>query len=71
MPVTRTLDNAWYDTPNIHLCTVRDFEALCREMNILVERRVAVNGQGSPIAVDALSLVNLLAAQAVYLLKRR
>jgi methionine biosynthesis protein MetW len=71
MPVTRTLDNAWYDTPNIHLCTVRDFEALCRELDIAVERRVAVNGEGSPTSFEALSLVNLLAAQAVYLLKRR
>lgn len=71
MPVTRTLDNAWYDTPNIHLCTVRDFEALCRELDIVVERRVAVNGDGAPTSFEALTAVNLLAAQAVYLLKRR
>lgn len=71
MPVTRTLDNAWYDTPNIHLCTVRDFEALCRELDIVVERRVAVNGDGRPTAFEALTAVNLLAAQAVYLLQRR
>ena len=32
MPVTRQLPYQWYDTPNIHFCTVRDFEALCREI---------------------------------------
>jgi methionine biosynthesis protein MetW len=71
MPVTATLDNPWYDTPNIHLCTVRDFEALCAELDITVERRIAVGGQGRPTRVQQLALVNALAAQAVYLLRRR
>lgn len=31
MPLTPTLPSRWYDTPNIHLCTVKDFEVLCRE----------------------------------------
>jgi len=31
MPVTKNLPFTWYDTPNIHFCTVADFEALCRE----------------------------------------
>ena len=41
MPVSRTLPYAWYDTPNIHLCTCRDFEALCAMKGIRVlDRRV-------------------------------
>lgn len=41
MPVTKQLAYQWYDTPNIHFCTVRDFEVLCQQMNIRVlDRRV-------------------------------
>jgi methionine biosynthesis protein MetW len=41
MPVSSALPHSWYDTPNIHLCTLRDFEALCRKQNIrILERHV-------------------------------
>lgn len=43
MPVSRSLPNTWYDTPNIHLCTVHDFERFCREEEIKVTRRNVVN----------------------------
>lgn len=43
MPVTRSLPNEWYDTPNIHLCTLDDFEALCREEHIHVLERAVVD----------------------------
>lgn len=40
MPVTKSLPNRWYDTPNIHLCTVQDFEIFCRDRGIrILERR--------------------------------
>lgn len=45
MPVSKTLPYSWYDTPNIHLCTFRDFEALCKEKNIRILRRAVVNSQ--------------------------
>lgn len=43
MPVSKTLPYTWYNTPNIHLCTFRDFEALCRDKNIRILRRAVVN----------------------------
>ena len=43
MPVSRNLPNRWYDTPNIHLCTLRDFEALCKQQNIKILESRAVN----------------------------
>ncbi len=43
MPVTRNLPNEWYNTPNIHLCTLKDFEALCRDKNIRILQRSVVN----------------------------
>ena len=39
MPVTRRLPQSWYDTPNIHLCTVRDFLALAEEMGLTIEQQ--------------------------------
>lgn len=43
MPVTRTLPSEWYNTPNIHLCTLKDFEALCRELKIHILEKHAVD----------------------------
>ena len=43
MPVTRSLPNEWYNTPNIHLCTIKDFEDLCKKLGFQVLERQAVN----------------------------
>jgi len=43
MPVSEFLPYTWYNTPNIHFCTFRDFEALCREQNLRVLDRLAVD----------------------------
>ncbi len=42
MPVTKQLSHQWYDTPNIHFCTVHDFDALCAEKNIRILHRKVV-----------------------------
>lgn len=49
MPVSRFMPYEWYNTPNIHFCTVKDFDKLCRERSIKVLRRTVVNSrhQGS------------------------
>lgn len=43
MPVTHALPHHWYDTPNIHLCTIRDFDALCQANGIEVRQRVVLD----------------------------
>ena len=43
MPVTRTLPYQWYDTPNTHLCTLRDFEILCKNKDIQIIKRTVVD----------------------------
>jgi methionine biosynthesis protein MetW len=71
MPVTPLLDHQWYDSPNIHLCTIRDFVALCAEMGIRIEKSVTLDRYGRPYALDPRgSLANLLAEQGVFLLSR-
>ena len=71
MPVTETLPYQWYDTPNIHFCTIDDFVGLCREMGLAIERGLALDGEGQPKALSANGFTaNLLAEQAIFLLRR-
>ncbi len=71
MPVTRSLPHSWYDTPNIHFCTIRDFVVLCDELDAKIEKAVALNGSGQRIALNApWWFWNLLGQQAVFLLSR-
>ncbi len=71
MPVSETLPYQWYETPNIHFCTIRDFTVLCKEMGISVERSVSLDNNGSAVRrVDMTPfLSNLFGEQAVFLLK--
>ena len=71
MPVTETLSSPWYETPNIHFCTIRDFVALCEIVNARVERAVALNQAGRPVGVNLpWWFWNLFGQQAVFLLRR-
>lgn len=61
MPVSDALPHQWFDTPNIHLCTLDDFERFCSERNIrILERKVLTEGQ------SVTRLPNLLGALAIY-----
>lgn len=71
MPVTQQLGYAWWETPNIHLCTIADFVALCREMGITIERAVILDRRGRITGREHGGLANLLGEQGVFLLKRR
>jgi methionine biosynthesis protein MetW len=72
MPLTPLLNQAWYDTPNIHLCTIKDFVALCRDLGITIERSLTLDRAGRPFALDPIGgLANLLAEQGLFLLRRR
>lgn len=70
MPMSETLPYTWYNTPNIHLCTFRDFDALCAEKGIKVLNRLAVDGgqQGSFLAR---LYPNLFGEVAIYRLTRQ
>ncbi|HUZ71833.1 MAG TPA: methionine biosynthesis protein MetW [Stellaceae bacterium] len=71
MPMTHLLAAPWYDTPNIHLCTIRDFLALCAEDGVRIERSVTLDRWGRPFRLDPRSaLANLLAEQGLFLLSR-
>ena len=65
MPVSRELPYQWYDTPNVHLCTLHDFEEFCDGHRVHIhERRVMTGGK------EVHLLPNLLGSLAVYRFKR-
>ena len=67
MPKTKALPYSWFDTPNIHFCTVADFESLCKDLNIVVvERRMS-----SSTGLLAQLWPNLFAKSASYRITRR
>ncbi|MDA7947796.1 MAG: methionine biosynthesis protein MetW [Hyphomicrobiaceae bacterium] len=71
MPVTENLSYAWYDTPNIHFCTIKDFIVLCRDLDAKVERSIALNAQGQRMGLGIpLFMQNLFGEQAIFLLSR-
>ena len=71
MPQTDNLPDRWYDTPNIHLCTIKDFLGLCKDVGARVERAVALNAYGRKLGVAMpVFAQNLFGEQAVFLLSR-
>jgi len=71
MPVSKSLPYSWYDTPNIHFCTIRDFVTLCREIDATVEKALALRADGSRLAFNApMAFWNLFGQQAVFLLRK-
>ena len=66
MPVSETLPYYWYNTPNIHLCTVADFDAFLESRGCEIENRVVLS-QGSQVSVAP----NLLGELAIYRFRRR
>ena len=74
MPVTHNLPVAWYETPNIHFCTIRDFVELTKEPDVdaVMEKAIALNGAGQKISINApWWFWNLFGEQAVFVLRRR
>ena len=70
MPVTPSLPENWYDTPNIHLCTITDFEDLCHNSGWdIVQRRLLDHNRRESLLLRALP--NLLSEIALYMLQNR
>ena len=71
MPVSTNLPYQWYETPNIHFCTIKDFVVLCKKMGIKVERSISLDSNGSAVRQVNLApfLSNFFGEQAVFLLK--
>ena len=72
MPVTKNLSYSWYETPNIHFCTIDDFISLCKDINAKIDHAAALDRFGIPVRTDLpRSLWNFFGEQAVFVLSRR
>ena len=71
MPRTENLPSTWYDTPNIHFCTIKDFVQLCDEISVKMERAVALDNYGRPLRLNLpWWFWNMFGEQGVFLLSR-
>lgn len=71
MPRTRQLPAPWYETPNIHFCTISDFVALVKDIDARIERGVALDRRGAPLQSSAPWMWNLFGEQVVFRLTRK
>jgi methionine biosynthesis protein MetW len=72
MPRTDNLPYAWYESPNIHFCSIKDFRQLCDVAGVKMEKSVALDPWGRPLRFNApWWFWNLLGEQAVFLLSRK
>ncbi len=71
MPMSDALPHHWWETPNIHLCSIRDFVSLCDMLAIAIERGFVLDSSGAPRPIrGSLFGANLFGQQAVFLLRR-
>ena len=72
MPQTQNLPEAWYASPDAHLCTIKDFADLVGLVDAEVEEAVAFNTSGQRLPIrHSISLQNLFGEKAVFLLRKR
>jgi methionine biosynthesis protein MetW len=71
MPRTRQLPAPWYETPNIHFCTISDFVGLVKEIDARIERGVALDRLGVPLQSSASFVWNLFGEQVIFRLTRK
>lgn len=71
MPVSAELPYEWYDTPNIHFCTIRDFVKLADDMGLTIERSLFLDDEGASRTIGkSIAMANWFGEQAVFLLKK-
>jgi methionine biosynthesis protein MetW len=71
MPITRTLPDEWYNTPNLHMCTIKDFFNFCENRKINLYKSIALqNLKSSEITNSNLTLKNLTAVLGIFLIEK-
>ena len=70
MPVTEALPEPWYETPNIHLCTVRDFIALCEDGGIQIDEALVLNDREHRAGLKTPQLANVFGEKAIFRLRK-
>jgi methionine biosynthesis protein MetW len=70
MPITKSLPGTWYNTPNLHMCSIKDFYQFCEKKKIKIERVIGINGEKtSSIYRINLEMKNLLSEVGIFLIR--
>ncbi len=71
MPITKTLPDEWYNTPNIHMCSIKDFFQFVKSRNIKIFKSLAINNQNTSIINDKnLTIKNFFADLGIFLIEK-
>ena len=71
MPITKNLPDEWYNTPNLHMCTIKDFFNFCSKKNIKLNQSIALNNEKtSSINSGNLNLKNLSSELGIFLIEK-
>jgi methionine biosynthesis protein MetW len=71
MPITKNLPDEWYNTPNLHMCTIKDFYNFCHDREIKLDKVLALhNEKGSSISEVNLNIKNLSAELGIFLIEK-
>ena len=71
MPITKNLPDEWYNTPNLHMCTIKDFYNFCSKKNIELYKSIALNGEKtSQINRINLNIKNLYSELGIFLIQK-
>jgi len=71
MPITKNLPDEWYNTPNLHMCTIKDFYNFCHDREIKLDKALALhNEKTSSINEINLNIKNLSAELGIFLIER-
>ncbi len=65
MPINKTIPFEWYETPNIHFCSIKDFQNLCKKQNFTIKKEIFLTNNN---VIKNKFVVNLLAEYAIFLL---
>jgi len=72
MPVTEVLPNEWYNTPNLHMCSIKDFFNFCEKKNIKIFKSLALNKEKiSSINLSNLSIKNFISELGIFLIENK
>ena len=71
MPITKDLPYSWYETPNIHFFTLKDFQEMCNSSNIFIEKSIGLASSGKQFEIENSLLANLYTHEAIFLLSKK
>jgi len=71
MPITKNLPDEWYNTPNLHMCTIKDFYKFCNERDIVLDKALALHNEKTSFINEAnLNIKNLSAELGIFLIEK-